>query len=132
MVTDHSDSEKGNPLPHIGYSFRLTARVHLYAPSHRQDSTYHGLCYTSRGALTDSPCDVSSVSTMLFLSMTSLKDGQPQRESNLASDENTGLPHTTHLNTPSSSKQVNFPENALQVGTINFVITRKSKQTRLK
>ena len=32
---------------HIGYSFRLTARVLLYAPSHRQDSTYHGLCYTS-------------------------------------------------------------------------------------
>ena len=36
---------------HIGYSFRLTARVLLYAPSHRQDSTYHILCYTSRGAL---------------------------------------------------------------------------------
>ena len=36
---------------HIGYSYRLTARVLLYAPSHRQDNTYHGLCYTSRGAL---------------------------------------------------------------------------------
>ena len=36
---------------HIGYSFRLAARVLLYAPSHRQDSTYHSLCYTSRGAL---------------------------------------------------------------------------------
>ena len=36
---------------HIGYSFRLAARVLLYAPSHRQDSTHHGLCYTSRGAL---------------------------------------------------------------------------------
>ena len=36
---------------HIGYSFRLAARVLLYAPSHWQDSTYHGLCYTSRGAL---------------------------------------------------------------------------------
>ena len=36
---------------HIGYSYRSTARVLLYAPSHRQDSTYHGLCYTSRGAL---------------------------------------------------------------------------------
>ena len=36
---------------HMGYSLRLTARVHLYAPSHRQDNTYHGLCYTSRGAL---------------------------------------------------------------------------------
>ena len=29
---------------HIGYSYRLTARVLLYAPS-------HGFCYTSRGAL---------------------------------------------------------------------------------
>ena len=36
---------------HIGYSYQLTARVLLYAPSHRQDSTYQGLCYTSRGAL---------------------------------------------------------------------------------
>ena len=36
---------------HIGYSYRLTARVLLYAPSHRQDSTYRGLCYTSCGAL---------------------------------------------------------------------------------
>ena len=36
---------------HIGYSYRLTARVLLYAPSHRQDNTYHGFCYTSRGAL---------------------------------------------------------------------------------
>ena len=44
MVKDHSNSEKG-------YSLRLTARVLLYAPSQRQDSTYHGLCYTSRGAL---------------------------------------------------------------------------------
>ena len=35
---------------HMGYSYRLTARVLLYAPSHRQDNTYHGLCYTSRGA----------------------------------------------------------------------------------
>ena len=35
----------------MGYAFRLTARVLLYAPSHRQDNTYHGLCYTSRGAL---------------------------------------------------------------------------------
>ena len=42
MVKDHSD--RGN-------SFRLAARVLLYAPSHRQDSTYHSLCYTSRGAL---------------------------------------------------------------------------------
>ena len=35
MVKDHSDSERGNPLP----------------PLYRQDNTYHGLCYTSRGAL---------------------------------------------------------------------------------
>ena len=36
---------------HIGYSFRLAARVILYASAHRQDSIYHGLCYTSREAL---------------------------------------------------------------------------------
>ena len=48
MVKDHSDTKRGNPLPPHGL---LAARVLLYAPSHRQDSTYHGLCYTSRGAL---------------------------------------------------------------------------------
>ena len=36
---------------HMGYSFRLAARVLLYASCHRQDNTYHGLCYTSRRAL---------------------------------------------------------------------------------
>ena len=36
---------------HIGYSYQLTARVLLYAPSHRQNNTYHSLCYTSFGAL---------------------------------------------------------------------------------
>ena len=36
---------------HIGYSYWLTARVLLYAPSHRQDNTYHSLCYTSRETL---------------------------------------------------------------------------------
>ena len=51
VVKDHSDSEKGNPLPPTGATHRLTARILLYAPSHRQDNTYHGLCYTSCGAL---------------------------------------------------------------------------------
>ena len=36
---------------HIGYSLWLTAKVLLYAPSHSQDNTYYGLCYTSRGGL---------------------------------------------------------------------------------
>ena len=36
---------------HIGYYLQLTARVLLYASSHRQDRTYHDLCYTSSGAL---------------------------------------------------------------------------------
>ena len=35
----------------MSYSFQLAARVLLYEQSHRQDSTYHSLCYTSRGAL---------------------------------------------------------------------------------
>ena len=50
MVKDHSDSERETRCRHMGYSFRLAARVLLYA-SHRQDNTYHSLCYTSRGAL---------------------------------------------------------------------------------
>ena len=41
MVQDHSDGEKGR---HMGYSFQLAAMVLLYAPSHMQDNTYHGIC----------------------------------------------------------------------------------------
>ena len=53
MVKDHTDSEGGNPLPPVhGLHFLSAARILLYAPSHRQDSTVHVLCYTSRGALT--------------------------------------------------------------------------------
>ena len=51
MVKDHSDSEKGNPLPPHRLLLSIRARDLLYAPSHRQDNTYHGLCYTSCGAL---------------------------------------------------------------------------------
>ena len=50
MVKDHSDSETNNLLPPHGLLY-LIIKVILYAPSHRQDSTYHGLCYTSNGAL---------------------------------------------------------------------------------
>ena len=52
MVKDHLDSEREETrCHHMGYSFRLAARVLLYVSSHRQDNTYHGLFYTSCGAL---------------------------------------------------------------------------------
>ena len=38
MVKDHSDSEKGNPLPPHGLLFPISSKASLYAPS--QDSTY--------------------------------------------------------------------------------------------
>ena len=47
MIKDHSDSERGNPLPPHGLLFPVL----LYAPSHRKDSTYHALWYTSCGGL---------------------------------------------------------------------------------
>ena len=52
MIKDHSDSEREETCWHHykGYSFRLAARVLLYAPSHRQDNTYHSLYYTGHGA----------------------------------------------------------------------------------
>ena len=52
MVKNHSDSERKLAAANSWATLaRLAAKVLLYAPSHRQDSTYHGLCYTSRGAL---------------------------------------------------------------------------------
>ena len=54
-VKDHSDSEKGNPLPPHRLLLLINSKgsfIYIYnAPSHRQDKTYHSLCYTSRGAL---------------------------------------------------------------------------------
>ena len=50
MVKDHWDSERGNLLPPHRLLFPISSKG-LYASSHRQDNTYHGLCYTSRGAL---------------------------------------------------------------------------------
>ena len=49
MVKNHSDSERGNPLPPHGLLFPININVLLYASSHRQDNTYDGLCYTSTG-----------------------------------------------------------------------------------
>ena len=51
MVKDHSESERENPLSPHGLLFPISSKGTLYASSHRQDSTYHRLCYTSRGAL---------------------------------------------------------------------------------
>ena len=52
MVNDHSDSERGNPLLPHGLLFSISSKVFLYTPSHREDSTYHSLRYTSCGVLT--------------------------------------------------------------------------------
>ena len=51
IVKDHSDSERGNPLLPHGLLFPISCKGYfIYASSHRQDDTYHKLCYTSRGA----------------------------------------------------------------------------------
>ena len=49
MVKDHSGGEETYCHLYLGYSFQLATRVLLYAPSHGQVSTFHGL--TSRGAM---------------------------------------------------------------------------------
>ena len=51
MVKDHSDSEKGNPLPPHRLLLSINSKGSFICTIHRQDSTYHGLWYTSRGAL---------------------------------------------------------------------------------
>ena len=50
MVKDYLDKEKGNLLlPHWLF-FPISSKDSFI--SHRQDNTYHSLCYTSCGALT--------------------------------------------------------------------------------
>ena len=55
MVKDHSDSERGNPLLPLDGLLSLISRKGSFICTipHKQDSTYHGLCYTSRGALAE-------------------------------------------------------------------------------
>ena len=50
-VKDLSYTREETRYCHMSYSFQLASRVLLYASSHRQESIYHGLCYTSRGIL---------------------------------------------------------------------------------
>ena len=49
MVKDHSDSEKGNPLPPHGLLFPINSKGSFICTI--STDTYLGLCYTSRGAL---------------------------------------------------------------------------------
>ena len=51
MVKNHSDSERGNPLPPHGLLVPISSNILLNALSHRQDSTYYRFWYTSCGPL---------------------------------------------------------------------------------
>ena len=44
MVEDHSDSERGNPLPPHGLLFPINSKGSFICTIPYQDSTYHGLC----------------------------------------------------------------------------------------
>ena len=63
MVKTTLIARKETRCLHMGYSFRLAARVLLYSSSHRQDNTYHGLCYTSRGTLAGTINSSMAIST---------------------------------------------------------------------
>ena len=49
MVKDHSDRERGNPLPPHRLLFPISSKGSFICIT--QDTTDHDLCYTSRGAL---------------------------------------------------------------------------------
>lgn len=59
-------------------------------------------------------CEVS----VIFLTVPSVgvsqNEGQPDPESNLVSDKNSSLPHTTHLYTPAFLLFTSSPVNALR------------------
>ena len=51
MVKDHSDTERGNPLPPHGLLFPNSSKGSFICIIPQTGNTYHSLCYTSRGAL---------------------------------------------------------------------------------
>ena len=52
MVKDYSDSERGNPLPQHGLLFPVSSKGTFICIIPQTGYTYHGLCYTSRAAVT--------------------------------------------------------------------------------
>ena len=81
MITDNSGSERENPLLLLhGLFFSISSNRSFIVPSHRQDSRYHDLCYTSCGALAEmrnSPmCPPQSyISPLVHLSSIFMKQG---------------------------------------------------------
>lgn len=61
----------------------------------------------------DIPLEVSVVSFTFFWSITSLKAGQPQPESNFVSEVNNVSLHTTQVYKPASVVLLNLPVKAL-------------------
>ena len=107
---------------HIGYSFRLTAWVLLYAPSHRQDSTYHGHCYTSREALAGTILEKSQNIEGLHVSF---KHTQKPPQINKANKQNKQT--STTKNTP--NKETKYKTK--QTSSNNTITqTNKNKQKR--
>ena len=51
MVKDHSDSEKGNPLPPHRLLFTINSKGYFICTIPQTGYTYLGICYTSRGTL---------------------------------------------------------------------------------
>ena len=51
MVKDYSDSERGNLLPPHGLLVPISCKGSFICTITQTGSTYHSLCYTSRGAL---------------------------------------------------------------------------------
>ena len=66
MVKDHSDSEKGNPLPPYRLLLSINSKGSFICTIPLQDNTYHGLCYNSRGALAGTRNSSSILTCHLF------------------------------------------------------------------
>ena len=93
---------------HIGYSFRLTARVLLYAPSHRQDSTYHSLCYTSRGALAGTRNSSTAIGCQTFSNVFTRSHGEKPLQFFISRKESftcTFLPEHNQISTSDINKK---------------------------
>ena len=57
---------------YMGHTFQLTAREPLYAPTHRQDSTYHDPCTTSRISRS-SQCSITSATKTMICTIMSVR-----------------------------------------------------------
>ena len=121
VVKDHSARQESCSCHYMGYSFQLAASVLLETSSYREDSTYHGLCSISRGALAGMR---NSSNESIFWSVSYVVDQwcMPRLDAWSLEDRSRAVNHCVF---DMSETEINVNKNEMQLLNINFLFSRE-------